>query len=196
MKAFFSVFGLNTGKKAFIKPFEVPQGSAKIKILILFFLIQLSEIHGAGRVNVSVELSIQNYHSLVIWLSSCASGKRILENSDLCEVWKCFFRKKELVWKNFYYFKKKFNFVWSVVITKQLYGIICFSSRVFLMETYLSRKMLHKMIVEIILLQFYAVGTFLLSVVSDNSCLNLSFPLPLNKKFGECTWMEKIPKNY
>ena len=34
--------------KAFIKPFEVPQRSAKIKIIST----QLSEMHGTGRVNM------------------------------------------------------------------------------------------------------------------------------------------------
>ena len=32
--------------KAFIKPFEAPQKSVKIKIQVTFILIQLSEMHG------------------------------------------------------------------------------------------------------------------------------------------------------
>ena len=32
--------------KAFIKPFEAPQKSVKIKIQVKFILIQLSEMHG------------------------------------------------------------------------------------------------------------------------------------------------------
>ena len=34
--------------KAFIKPFEAPQRRAKIKIWINLYLIQLSEVNGAG----------------------------------------------------------------------------------------------------------------------------------------------------
>ena len=37
--------------KAFIKPFEAPQGSVKKKVNLIFISIQLSEIHGVGRVN-------------------------------------------------------------------------------------------------------------------------------------------------
>ena len=36
--------------KAFIKPFESPQRSVKIKIKLIFILIQLSKTRGAGRV--------------------------------------------------------------------------------------------------------------------------------------------------
>ena len=35
--------------KAFIKPFEAPKRSVKIKIKLMFILMQLSEMHGAGR---------------------------------------------------------------------------------------------------------------------------------------------------
>ena len=41
--------------KAFIK-FEAPQRSVKIQIQVIFSLIQLSEMHGVVRVNVSVLL--------------------------------------------------------------------------------------------------------------------------------------------
>ena len=37
--------------KAFIKPFEAPQRNMKIKISVNFYLIQHSEMLGAGRVN-------------------------------------------------------------------------------------------------------------------------------------------------
>ena len=33
-----------------MKPFELPQKSVKIKILVTFSLIQFSEMHGTGRV--------------------------------------------------------------------------------------------------------------------------------------------------
>ena len=38
--------------KAFIKPFEAPQQSVKIKIYLIFVPIQLSEMHRTGRVNI------------------------------------------------------------------------------------------------------------------------------------------------
>ena len=38
--------------KAFIKPFEAPQRSVKIKIYLIFVPIQLSEMHRAGRDNI------------------------------------------------------------------------------------------------------------------------------------------------
>ena len=34
--------------KVFIKPFDAPQSCAEKKIKLIFILIQLSEIHGAG----------------------------------------------------------------------------------------------------------------------------------------------------
>ena len=34
--------------KVFIKPFDAPQSCAKKKIKLIFILMQLSEIHGAG----------------------------------------------------------------------------------------------------------------------------------------------------
>ena len=37
--------------KAFIKPSEAPQRSVKIKFKLIFILIQLSEMSGAGRIN-------------------------------------------------------------------------------------------------------------------------------------------------
>ena len=44
------LFGASKGVvKAFIKPFEAPQRSVKIKI-VLFNSIQLSEMHGMGKV--------------------------------------------------------------------------------------------------------------------------------------------------
>ena len=36
--------------KAFIKPFEEPQRSVKIKFKLIFILLQLSKMHGAGKV--------------------------------------------------------------------------------------------------------------------------------------------------
>ena len=41
--------------KTFIKPFEAPQRSEKIKIKFIFILIQLSEMHRAGRVNTEFD---------------------------------------------------------------------------------------------------------------------------------------------
>ena len=38
--------------KAFIKPFEAPQRSVKINFNLIFILIQLSEMHGTGRVKL------------------------------------------------------------------------------------------------------------------------------------------------
>ena len=47
----FISFGLNLlALKAFIKPFEAPQRSVKIKIQVNFYLLQLSKMHGTGRV--------------------------------------------------------------------------------------------------------------------------------------------------
>ena len=40
--------------KAFIKPFEAPQRSVGKKLKLTIISIQLSEIHGAGRVNILV----------------------------------------------------------------------------------------------------------------------------------------------
>ena len=40
--------------KAFIKPFEAPQKKKKWKLNLFFILIQLSKIHGAGRVEVCI----------------------------------------------------------------------------------------------------------------------------------------------
>ena len=44
--------------KAFIKPFEAPERSMKTKFKFILILIQLSEMHGAGRVNISTKLVI------------------------------------------------------------------------------------------------------------------------------------------
>ena len=45
--------------KAFIKPFEVPQRSVKIKICYFFVSVQLSEIQGAGRVKVRTKYTFE-----------------------------------------------------------------------------------------------------------------------------------------
>ena len=45
---------LKAAFKAFIKPFEVPQRSVKIKINLIFISIQLSEMHGTGRVKCRI----------------------------------------------------------------------------------------------------------------------------------------------
>ena len=39
-------------EKALIKPFEVPQEVLKWKFNLIFILIQLSEMHGTGRVTL------------------------------------------------------------------------------------------------------------------------------------------------
>ena len=39
--------------KAFIKPFEAPQRSVKIKFNLNFISMQLPEMHGTGRVNLT-----------------------------------------------------------------------------------------------------------------------------------------------
>ena len=44
--------------KAFVKPFEAPRRSAKIKILLNFFSIQLSEMHGTERVDIIRDATI------------------------------------------------------------------------------------------------------------------------------------------
>ena len=46
----------------FIKPFEAPQRSVKIKFKSIFILIQLSEMHGAGTVTCK---------HLVFWYTVC-----------------------------------------------------------------------------------------------------------------------------
>ena len=46
--------------KVFIKFFEAPQRSLKIKFKLIFILIQLSEMHGAGRVNQHVTIKWNN----------------------------------------------------------------------------------------------------------------------------------------
>ena len=43
--------GFSKALKAFIKPFEAPQRSLKIKTYVNFVLIQLPEMHGARKVN-------------------------------------------------------------------------------------------------------------------------------------------------
>ena len=40
--------------KAFIKAFEAPQRSLKIKIYVNFYFIQLSEMHWAGKVKINI----------------------------------------------------------------------------------------------------------------------------------------------
>ena len=44
--------------KTFIKPFEAPERSVKIKFAFILILIQLSEMHGVGRVDISSKLVI------------------------------------------------------------------------------------------------------------------------------------------
>ena len=44
--------------KVFIKPFEAPQRSAKIKFEFIFVLIQLSEMRGVGRVKSTFPLEV------------------------------------------------------------------------------------------------------------------------------------------
>ena len=43
--------GFMKALKAFIKPFEAPQRSVKIKIVLIFMSIQLSELHVTLRIN-------------------------------------------------------------------------------------------------------------------------------------------------
>ena len=51
--------------KAFIKPFDAPQGSVKKKINLIFISMQLSEMHGTGRVKAEyVFLLSPNYRFL------------------------------------------------------------------------------------------------------------------------------------
>ena len=48
--------------KTFIKPFEAPQRSVKIKVYVNFISIQLSEMHGTEKVNdmhVSINIGIK-----------------------------------------------------------------------------------------------------------------------------------------
>ena len=47
--------------KAFIKPFEAPQRSVKIKIYLIFVPIQLSEMHRAGRVNIFLKELVKEF---------------------------------------------------------------------------------------------------------------------------------------
>ena len=42
--------GFMKALKTIIKPFEAPQRSVKTKIKLIFILMQLSKMHGAGRV--------------------------------------------------------------------------------------------------------------------------------------------------
>ena len=46
--------------KAFLKPFEVPQRSVKIKIYLIFISIQLSEMNGMGRVKQT-----EDYYTII-----------------------------------------------------------------------------------------------------------------------------------
>ena len=49
--------------KTFIKSFEAPHGSVKIKIQVnIFFLIQLIEMQGAGKVNKQCQISKTDIH--------------------------------------------------------------------------------------------------------------------------------------
>ena len=50
-------------RKAFIKPFEAPQRSVKIKIEVKFIVIQLYEMHRAGRVNVNTNTQQPQQHN-------------------------------------------------------------------------------------------------------------------------------------
>ena len=49
--------------KAFIKPFQTPQRSVKIKIKVIFILIHLSEMNGVGRVNLRKNVVLSNLDS-------------------------------------------------------------------------------------------------------------------------------------
>ena len=46
--------------KAFLKPFEAPQRSVKIKIYLIFISIQLSEMNGMGRVKQT-----EDYYTII-----------------------------------------------------------------------------------------------------------------------------------
>ena len=43
--------------KAYMKPFGAPQRSVKLKFKLIFILLQLSEMHGAGSVNMTLRNS-------------------------------------------------------------------------------------------------------------------------------------------
>ena len=46
--------GLMKALKAFVKPFEAPERTVKIKFILTFISMQLSEMHGTVSVNVNV----------------------------------------------------------------------------------------------------------------------------------------------
>ena len=50
--------------KTFIRPLEAPQGNVKIKFMLIFILIQLSEMHGAGRVEGLMSMSTFSFHGI------------------------------------------------------------------------------------------------------------------------------------
>ena len=51
--------------KAFLKPFEAPPRSVKIKFKLSFISIQLSEMHAAGGVNISTNVILRILRKLV-----------------------------------------------------------------------------------------------------------------------------------
>ena len=52
--------------KAFVKPFQAPQKSVKIKLKLNFILLQFSEMHGAGRVNVRLRTQVSVTSELAV----------------------------------------------------------------------------------------------------------------------------------
>ena len=54
------VYSFMKALKAFLKPFEVPQRSVKIKIYLIFISIQLSEMNGMGRVKQT-----EDYYTII-----------------------------------------------------------------------------------------------------------------------------------
>ena len=52
--------------KAFIKPFEAPQRSVKIKINLIFISIHISEMHGTLKVNATWTTSVHCYKKTVL----------------------------------------------------------------------------------------------------------------------------------
>ena len=53
--------GFMNALKAFIKPFEAPRRSVKIKLKLIFISTQLSEMHGAGRVKKDERYQLSNF---------------------------------------------------------------------------------------------------------------------------------------
>ena len=65
--------------KAFIKPFEAPQRSVKIKFNSIFISIQLSEMNGSLRVKQEKQLKFTQLRKMSVF-KNCSSG--ILDRQD------------------------------------------------------------------------------------------------------------------